>query len=326
MDIVRKERDKFDIALIGFLDNITFFPEDYNVDIIKRISSNNGFINIKPELENTLKRIESYKSIAKIDLQAFSFETINNLNITTMEIFKIFSQLKNFTSNLQNPRSGLTPEETERRSALTQLFFEKYNRFINATEILEPIKLKKVFESKLIEEQANNIKESYADQYETNMNAHEKQATGWLIVGVFLLMEFFLFSFHEMLEIKELLKENINSKNFNNYKDFISYYAPIKIFLSAIILGVIFWVLRNFKVNNHHKILNRDKKHALESYQHLIEAAGTDIEMKKMILNKVGSTLYDHRDTGYINENSINDNDGIFERFSNLLSHFLAKK
>lgn len=89
--------------------------------------------------------------------------------------------------------------------------------------------------------------------------------------------------------------------NFNHYKDFVTYYSLIKFFVSAVVLTFIIWIFKNFKTNAHHKILNRDRLLAIKSFQHLMEAAGSDIELKKIILGQVSNTLLEHRNTGYIN-------------------------
>ncbi len=233
-------------------------------------------------------------------------------------------QMRNFheESNIEGFDGYSRDELRKEKYFLLESFYKNFATFKRVTDPLIAVTSLQEIESlrlqvnKLTDAQTKDGIEKHHDLFSKNALRHHIAAWFWLVTGSTLAIFAWYFG--------NLMIEKIESFNLANTANLTDVHLGLvfaRIFLFGFLATLIFWSFKNYRLNKHNELLNKQKALSIQTFTEFSNAAGTDTDMRRAILSRVTSTIFDTPDMGYIKSEMGHDKEGdILNTFANIIS------
>ena len=171
-------------------------------------------------------------------------------------------------------------------------FNHALNRFLLETGyIRERIRLE--LENKLLsEEKEVKAVGQYITLFDDRIKSHRQASMIWLLLIVGISYQGFQIVSDMYINFSFDIAED-------EYLKFIEH-TSLKIILFALMVFIIHFAAKSYRLNKNQQIIYEDKKTALESYGYFINSSRDDKELHSAILLQVTNAIFAHRPNGYI--------------------------
>jgi len=151
---------------------------------------------------------------------------------------------------------------------------------------------------------------NYAEVFGDESISFSKAAYIWLGAGIVSIAAFtiliFTISWNEILPTEAILSTGV-----------VKYYISnilLKTLLFGVLLFFISFAFKQFAVNRHNSVINRQRKNAMNSYQLFVESADpNDTGIKNILMQTLAKAIYEQSTTGFITEKNQPPKSGIVE-------------
>lgn len=211
--------------------------------------------------------------------------------------------------------------ERKKESLLTE-FYKSYEDFKRISDSI--VSIVSMAEINALKEQVNKVTdaqtkegiEQHHDLFEINAKSHYWAAWFWFIIGTVLAIGTWCFGLSMVDKIDKL-----GSSEITMVHDIYLGLILARVFLFGFLVTLIYWAFKNYRLNKHNELLNKQKALSIQTFTKFSEAAGTDTDMRRAVLGKITSTIFDTPNMGYIKSEITSDKDGdIFNTLANLIS------
>ncbi len=198
--------------------------------------------------------------------------------------------------------------------------------------------------NKLTDEKTYHAIVKHSGLYQKNEERHDESARRWLVGGVCLTVFTFCFGVWSMFDLKHMMSQGVSmsseawfslalmrildlehmmSRGVSMSSEAWFSLTLMRIFIFGLLVSLVFWVLKNYSLNKHNQLMNKQKSLALQTFEEFSKASVTDIEMRRIVLGKVTATIFDTGDMGYVENKRPPEKDS--DVASTLLSLILKK-
>lgn len=288
--------------ILGFrLDD--FYKENAGNDVERAKS----FEDERWAIKGALELAEFLKNTPQKDIVNAPLSTLLQLNESAAGVAECLRKMRDLTSSPVSPQS-YTPEQIKEIQDQKQFwaanFYGVYQNFYNAAS---PIKTD-LYSSDLhiLKEQVQRLTDENTKEgikkhdalYRKQARSHYIAGWFWFVIGLAGVAVACAYGTITVSEI-ETFAEKVGKEGGIPTEALISI-ASVRVFIFGLLASVIFWSFKNYRLNKHNELLNRQKELALTTFTEFANAAVGDNEMRRIVLGKVAATIFDAQHLGYI--------------------------
>lgn len=239
---------------------------------------------------------------------------------------KILRMMRNFheEENIKGLQPQIGDHIKNRRDQFSLQFYKTLEALkkssgylVSVTSIQEITALREQV-NKLTDAQTQEGIEKHHELFSKNASRHHIAGWFWLFLGAALAGVAWTFGDSMIDKI-----EGFSLQDADGLTDVHLGLVFTRIFLFGFLATLIFWSFKNYRLNKHNELLNKQKALSIQTFTEFSNAAGTDADMRRAVLARVTSTIFDTPDMGYIKNEAASDKDGDI---LNVLANIMSKK
>lgn len=303
--------------------NVDSFYKKYGSSEVNELT---GFEKEKPSIEYVIQIADFITTVQQKEAIKLSRNILKSLRDGLNNLESLLREMRNFhekgipDGSFETEKKVLVKSEKDN---LLGKFHENLSvmqiAVTNLVNIVNTDKIESIGEqlNKLVDAQTNKGIEKHHTLYSTNANSHFFASGFWIFISVFLAWFAWQFGVSTLNRI-ELLEKASTGQGAHMLVEIVL----IRIFLFGFLASILFWCLRNYRLNKHNQLINEQKALALQTFSEFANAASTDQDMRRAVLGKVTATIFEIPNMGYINANNKADfqESGIVSSLTDLLS------
>lgn len=267
-----------------------------------------GFEKEKQSISYVLEMAKFISSIHQQESIKLPRATLKQLHEELRVLDKLLRDMRNFHEQdlpgrpFQNEQKTIIRNE---KNKLIDAFQGSLYKFQNAADHFVGLITKG--ELSALKEQVNRLTDAQTKQgiekhhtlFKDNALQHYWAGWFWIFVGTVLAGAAWLYGYDTMMDFEALIKTSGPANN-NIHMGLVL----TRIFLFGFLATLIFWSFKNYRLNKHNELLNQQKALALQTFTEFSNAASTDNDMRRVVLGKVATTIFDLHNMGYITESN----------------------
>lgn len=270
-------------------------------------------------IKGALRFISFLRDVPQQQFVALPLSAQSSIVDALTSLQDVFFNMQNFTKNPISSRKGSDDELYKKRLELRKELITKFHiHYQSLASFLAPLYFS---ENESLHERLKGVEDavnSYANQaakdavgkfdalYAVLSSRFARSANYWL-GGTFCMA---------LVSMGFALCTIIEGENFTLS---ILGGALHTAFILAMLSALTIWCGRNYAINRHNELVNKHKELSLTTFSQFVNAGGTDAELRKVIVEKTTSAIFDSSPSGYLKMGK-NESSGEFPSVMNILN------